>query len=518
MQAHRKLLWLGTVLAVAAASLVAGLGAAVAAPGVSPATFSASAGPGSTFTVAKTVTTPEIAPLADVYFLADTTGSMSDPIANVKANASTILSTIVGPGRPTRSSAPATTRTSRSTRTRSRTRRRSARPPPTCRRPSTAGAPAAGATAPRASCTRCTRSRPTRPSAGGPARRGSSCGSATRPATTRSAPPCGAAAFDITTVPRGERAGRGEDHRDRDQHAHGLPAGAERQRGRWASTTSRSAARPATSTNQANIITAATGGTHLSAASSSDVANLILSALQDLPVTVTSTSTCDPGLSVGMSPASQSGTSGDVFDFTETVSVDGGASAGPHALHRPVPAQRRRGAGVHAAGDDRRPRRRGLRRGERRRQALDEPRLQIHLLQGQVRARRGEADRRDLLQRPEGQGAQDQVRLDLDRHAVDLRQRGDPDRKRPRERRARQLQGGRHRRPSRHLLDRALRRLQRLGERRQREGGSTSRRASATARAPVDGGPASAGPLPFSRGRGRSARAGSAPCRRPRRA
>jgi hypothetical protein len=326
MKAHGKLLWLGTVLAAGAASLVAGLGAAVAAPGVSPATFSAAGGPGSTFTVAKTVTTPEIAPLADVYFLADTTGSMSDPIANVKANASTILATIVG-----------------------------------------------GTTDPKFGA-------------------GDYKDFPLDAYAFRNAAAVGSSTVDVQAAIDGWSADGGNDgpegqlyalHRIATDPSVGWRTGSSRFlvwfgdapghdpvcSGIWGGgtdiTTSLVAAElaaakitviaistptgfpnalndnggsgfdyfsvcgtPPTSINQANIITAATGGTHLSAASSSDVADLILSALQSLPVTVTSTSTCDPGLSVAMAPASRSGASGDIFTFTETVGVAGGASAG----------------------------------------------------------------------------------------------------------------------------------------------------------------------------------------------
>jgi hypothetical protein len=51
----------------------------------------ASLNPGSSFTQTKTITTPEILPKPDVYFLADTTGSMGPALANVKTNASSIL-------------------------------------------------------------------------------------------------------------------------------------------------------------------------------------------------------------------------------------------------------------------------------------------------------------------------------------------------------------------------------------------------------------------------------------------
>jgi hypothetical protein len=83
-----------TLLAVTTTALLVPASAAVAAPGVEPKTFAALLNPGESTTLTKTVTTPEILPKPDVYFLADTTGSMSPAIDNVKANASSILSQI----------------------------------------------------------------------------------------------------------------------------------------------------------------------------------------------------------------------------------------------------------------------------------------------------------------------------------------------------------------------------------------------------------------------------------------
>lgn len=64
-------------------------------PGVEPKTISDSMlVPGESVIVDKTVTTPAIAPKPDIYFLADTTGSMYGAIANVRENATTILSQV----------------------------------------------------------------------------------------------------------------------------------------------------------------------------------------------------------------------------------------------------------------------------------------------------------------------------------------------------------------------------------------------------------------------------------------
>ena len=70
------------------------------ADSISPSSFTASGGVGDSFTVDKTVTVDAGAgtALVDVYFLADTTGSMFGQIAAVQAGASSILSSISGLG------------------------------------------------------------------------------------------------------------------------------------------------------------------------------------------------------------------------------------------------------------------------------------------------------------------------------------------------------------------------------------------------------------------------------------
>jgi len=83
-----------SLVAFAAAALA---GAAIAAnPGVDPQTVSNTVNPGDSFNVAKTVHTPVIPPDPDIVFLADSTGSMGPAIANVQANATSIMNTING--------------------------------------------------------------------------------------------------------------------------------------------------------------------------------------------------------------------------------------------------------------------------------------------------------------------------------------------------------------------------------------------------------------------------------------
>ncbi|BFU44072.1 vWA domain-containing protein [Krasilnikovia sp. MM14-A1004] len=69
---------------------------ALAADGVTPATYTASLKPGEHTTITKTVTTPQILPKPDVYFLADTTGSMDPALTDVQFNAGAILALVNG--------------------------------------------------------------------------------------------------------------------------------------------------------------------------------------------------------------------------------------------------------------------------------------------------------------------------------------------------------------------------------------------------------------------------------------
>lgn len=79
-----------------AAALTTALGgpALAAGPGVEPATVDKSNNPGGSFTVDKTVTTPEIPPKPDIVLLVDTTGSMGSTIANVQANLNTAIASV----------------------------------------------------------------------------------------------------------------------------------------------------------------------------------------------------------------------------------------------------------------------------------------------------------------------------------------------------------------------------------------------------------------------------------------
>ena len=82
--------------AAAAVLALAASAAAVASPGVSPGSYDDAMNPGASVTITKTVETPPIPPKPDIVLMADTTGSMRDSIANVRANAGSIVSQVQG--------------------------------------------------------------------------------------------------------------------------------------------------------------------------------------------------------------------------------------------------------------------------------------------------------------------------------------------------------------------------------------------------------------------------------------
>jgi len=68
---------------------------ASAGTGVSPPSLRAALESGSSVTITKTVHTPPIPPNPDIVFLSDTTGSMGPAIANVRANATSIMNKVI---------------------------------------------------------------------------------------------------------------------------------------------------------------------------------------------------------------------------------------------------------------------------------------------------------------------------------------------------------------------------------------------------------------------------------------
>ena len=84
----RCIVGLGTMLALL-------LSTGLAFAGADPPVVNETLNPGDVFVVNKTVTTPPIPPNPDVCFLADTTGSMGTALANVQANATSVMNTVV---------------------------------------------------------------------------------------------------------------------------------------------------------------------------------------------------------------------------------------------------------------------------------------------------------------------------------------------------------------------------------------------------------------------------------------
>jgi hypothetical protein len=82
------------------------------------------------------------------------------------------------------------------------------------------------------------------------------------------------------------------------------------------------------SAGQAGRITAATGGLAFSDVDPDGVVDAILSGLSSLPVTVEPSATCDPGLSLAFDAPSKTVTGGDVATFAETATASPTATVG----------------------------------------------------------------------------------------------------------------------------------------------------------------------------------------------
>lgn len=284
---------------------------ALAAP-VDPPTVSDSLDPGESITVAKTVHTPAIAPRPDILFLADTTGSMGPAIANVAANAGSIMTTVSGsPGVGEARFGAAEYKD---------------------------GEPAFCPSDPFAyrldqAITTNTANVLT----------GIGMWSASGGCVSESESGLNALyriATDAATMfrPLGDSTRIIAWFGDSDSHdpnfAHSLANVISALTTAHIRVIAVAVVTPDFSngldvTGQATAITTATGGTLLTAATANDVSAAILSGLTNLPVTVThSLSGCDPNLTVALSPVSQTVTSGSDATFTETITVAAGAPQG----------------------------------------------------------------------------------------------------------------------------------------------------------------------------------------------
>src|SRR4051794_4544551 len=84
------------VMAAMVVLAVGGIAGATGTPGVDPASTSATLLPGQSILIPKVVHTSTIPPKPDLIFLSDTTGSMGSAIANVKANAVSVMNSVLG--------------------------------------------------------------------------------------------------------------------------------------------------------------------------------------------------------------------------------------------------------------------------------------------------------------------------------------------------------------------------------------------------------------------------------------
>lgn len=283
---------------------------ALAAP-VDPATVTANLDPGQSLTVTKTVHTPAIAPRPDIMFLADTTGSMGPAIANVRTNAGTIMTTVNGsPGVGEARFGAAEYKD---------------------------GEPAFCPSDPFAYRLDQAITTNTANVQAGINLWAASGGCASASESGLNA--LFRVATDAATMfrPLGDSTRIVAWFGDSDSHDPSFGHSLADVIAALTTAKIRVIAINVVSgfgnglnvTGQATAITTATGGTFLTAASANDVSTAILNGLTNLPVTVThSLSGCDPNLTVALSPASKTVTSGTDAGFTETITVALGAPQG----------------------------------------------------------------------------------------------------------------------------------------------------------------------------------------------
>ena len=316
------------IFTAAALALAAGLGVAAAAPGVTPQTFSATLNPGDSVVVPKVVHTQPIPPKPDIYLLADSTGSMGPAIANVKANAGAITALVNGQTTGAMFGAGDY-----------KDFQRPQLDPYVFHNGASIGSAASAITAINAW------SAPAGSGSDGPEGQlfalhqlATDPSIGFRPDSTRGVvwfgdapghdPVCTGftglgsnittssviselTAAHIRVIAISLNTGGYLSGLNDDQLAHGAEFDYDAVCGA-----------PGSVSGEATSIVNATGGQLFTVASASDVSNAIVAGLQNLPVTVTPTPTCDSGLTATYDAASKTVTSGDDVPFTETLTVD----------------------------------------------------------------------------------------------------------------------------------------------------------------------------------------------------
>jgi len=273
--------------------------AAAAAPGVTPSTVTATLLPGQSATISKLVETSPIPPNPDIFFLADTTGSMGGAVANVRAGNANVMATVIG-AQPTaqfgvgeykdvgdvfvyRLNQAITANQTAVNTGMNQWFASGGGDTPECQLSALLQLATSPLTGFRIGSSRIV-------VWFGDAVGHDPCNGATEATATAALQLAGIRVIAIST----------------------------------------GAANNLDGTGQATRIANATGGVFLSGASDDEVSDAILEGLSNLPVIVTHAVTCDPGVSASLTPASQTAVSGTTFTFSETYGVNAGTLAGTY--------------------------------------------------------------------------------------------------------------------------------------------------------------------------------------------
>ena len=293
----------GSVGVLAAGATVLAAAAATGVPGVTPGSYADALAPGDSVTITKTVETPPIPPNPDIVFLADTTTSMTASIGNVQSNAASILSQIEA-GQPTAQYAVADYKDV---------------------------ADFAGAHfVLRQQLTDDTAAVVNGINAWTPLSGGGSDAPEDWIGALGTVP--SAIDFRPDGTPVVVMFGDSSSHDPSAGHSLGSATSALQAAGIRVIAIAVPGAdgflwNGLDSAGQASFVTSNTGGT-ITAADPSQVSNTILAELENLPAEVTHDVSCDPGVSLSLTPASQTVTSGDSTTFTETITLAGNAPQG----------------------------------------------------------------------------------------------------------------------------------------------------------------------------------------------
>ncbi|WP_230687291.1 Calx-beta domain-containing protein [Catellatospora vulcania] len=286
-----------TVAALAASGLLSQPAppAHAADPGVEPSAVTRTLPPGGSATIAKVVHTPAVPPNPDIVFLADTTGSMGGAIANVKTNAADIMTAVSG-AQPSAQFAAANYKDVNDT-------------PPFAVNQGLTANQALVQTGINAW------------SAGGGGDIAEDGLNALYQLATGA----------VTFRPDGTRIvvifGDAVSHEPSIGHTRAQVIAA-LQAADVRVVAVNVGAGGLNQGGQIQAVTDATGGVFLDNVPANQVADAILAGIQAIEVTVTHSVDCDDALSVSLSPASRTVTSGDDAAFSETVEVDGEAAGG----------------------------------------------------------------------------------------------------------------------------------------------------------------------------------------------